>query len=245
MSVTEFESFDFFSTLDMDMSLDLNHVFELPFDFGAIPRVEDINQNEINLRKKRGRKSFNINIKRVHDKYSDDNIIRKIQGNYINFLVEFVNELLKTIGRKDLSFVSLDYNFKKLINKGHRHALNSETLREFFSKDISPKNSTKNKDYNAKICEKIEKECKDISENILNRNFLFFFDKIYYKNNKKINMKEFGFDDLEVDLKNIKLFGDLLLKEKDNLLLNEKLVFAAKNFFLPKNDKEIFKCIYY
>ena len=239
MSVTEFESFDFFSTLDMDMSLDLNHVFELPFDFGAIPRVEDINQNEINLRKKRGRKSFNINIKRVHDKYSDDNIIRKIQGNYINFLVEFVNELLKTIGRKDLSFVSLDYNFKKIINKGHRHALNSETLREFFSKDISPKNSTKNKDYNAKICEQIEKE------NILNRNFLFFFDKIYYKNNKKINMKEFGFDDLEVDLKNIKLFGDLLLKEKDNLLLNEKLVFGAKNFFLPKNEKEIFKCIYY
>ena len=39
MSVTEFESFDFFSTLDMDMSLDLNHVFELPFDFGAIPQT--------------------------------------------------------------------------------------------------------------------------------------------------------------------------------------------------------------
>ena len=123
--------------------------------------------------------------------------------------------------------------------------MNSETLREFFSKDISPKNSTKNKDYNAKICEQIEKEIQNISENILNRNFLFFFDKIYYKNNKKINMKEFGFDDLEVDLKNIKLFGDLLLKEKDNLLLNEKLVFCGKNFFLPKNDKEIFKCIYY
>ena len=108
MSVTEFESFDFFSTLDLDMGLDLDHGLELPFDFPKIPRVEDINQNEINLGKKRGRKTFKVNIKRVHDKYSDDNIIRKIQGHYINFLVKFVNELLKTIGRKDISFASID-----------------------------------------------------------------------------------------------------------------------------------------
>ena len=153
--------------------------------------------------------------------------------------MKFINELLKTIGRKDLSFIPLNYNFKKLNSKDHRHGLNSKTLREVLSIDKSPKNKNKNKDYNAEICEKIEKECKDISENILSRNFLYFFDKIFYKNNKKINMKEFGFDDLEVDLENIKLFGDLLLKEKDDPLLNEKMDFHQDQSLLERNETEV------
>jgi hypothetical protein len=245
MSVTEYERFDFFSKLEFDMDSDLDNGFELSFDFTEIPRVEDISQNEINFRKKRGRKSFRNGIYGCHDKSSEDNIIRKIQVNYINFLVGFVNEVLKTIGRKDLSFLSPEYNFKKTISKSQRHILNSKTLRDVFSYDISPKNKTKNRDYNTKICEQIEKEIQNISENILNRNFLFFFDKIFYKKNKKINMKEFGFDDLEVDLKNINLFGDLLLKKKGDDYYNEKMDFCAKHFFFPKNDKAIFRCIYY
>ena len=245
MSVNEYESFDFFSKLELDMDLDLNQGFELPFYLREIPRVEDISQNEINFRKKRGRKSFRNGINSSHDRYSEDNIVSKIQVNYINFLVDFVNEVLETIGRKDIFFLSLGHNFKKKISKSQRHILNSKTLREVFSNDVSPKYSKKNKDYNAKICEQIEKEIQNISENILNRNFLFFFDKIYYKKNKKINMKEFGFDDLEIDLKNIKLFGDLLLKEKGDDYLNEKMDFCAKHFFFPKNNKEIFRCIYY
>jgi hypothetical protein len=58
-------------------------------------------------------------------------------------------------------------------------------------------------------------------------------------------MKEFGFDDLEVDLENIELFGDLLLKEKDDDYLKEKMRFCTKNCFLPKKKNEIFKCNYY
>ena len=246
---TEYESNDFLSTLELDMDiglgLDLDLGFELPFDLRAIPQIEDISQNEINFRKKRGRKSFKNGINSSHDRNSEDNIIRKLQVNYINFLVDFVKEVLETIGRKDLSFLPLDHNFKILISKDHRHILNSKTLREVFSNDISPKYTKKNRDYNAKISEQIEKEIQNISENILSRNFLFFFDKIYYRKNKKINMKEFGFDDLEVDLKKTKLFGDLLLKVKGDDYLNEKMFFCAKHFFFPKNEKEIFRCIYY
>ena len=70
MSVNEFESFDFFSKLELDMDLDLNQGFELPFYLREIPRVEDISQNEINFRKKRGRKSFRNGINSSHDRYS-------------------------------------------------------------------------------------------------------------------------------------------------------------------------------
>jgi hypothetical protein len=245
MSNTEYDSLEYYATSDFDLDYSLQNPFEFPFDWSKLPKIEDIPSDEINFRKKRGRKTGRESNYRVHDRNSEDNIIRKIQVNYINFLVDFVNELLKAIGRKDLSFIPLDYNFKKSISKSYRHNLNSKTLREVFSNDISPKNSTKKKGFNAEICKQIEKEYKDISENILNRNFLFFFDKIYYKNNKKINMKEFGFDDLEVDLENIELFGDLLLKEKDDDYLKEKMRFCTKNCFLPKKKNEIFKCNYY
>ena len=204
----ESESYDFIKTSET------NYDF-FQFDWSNVPSVEDFFQkNEINCGKKRGRKSSRNGIYKLHGKNSEDNIIRKIQVHYAKFIKNFINELLKTSGIKNLFFIPLDYNYIKLISKKHRDNLNSKTIKEVFSdNNISPKYSTKEINFNKKICEQIEKEYKDIYQNVLNKNFLFFFDKIYYKNNKKINMKEFGFDNLEIDLKNIELFGDLLLKK--------------------------------
>lgn len=225
--------------------------FENPFDSLRLPSIEELlqinsNLNEKNFRKKRGRKPANDVVRKRHDKYSEDNIITKIQVSYFNFIRDFINELLKSIGREDLSFVQIDYNLKKTINKNYRNNLNSKTIKEVFNNNrISPKFTTKEINFNRNICEQIEKENQDILENVLNKKFLFFFDKIYYKSNKKIKMKEFGFDDLEIDLENIELFGDLLLKQKDDDDLKEKMKFCAKSNFLPKKKHEIFQCIYY
>ena len=240
MSDCESENYDFINTLESNYGI-------FQFDWQNVPSIEDFFQNnEINCGKKRGRKSSRNGIYRLHDKKCEDNIIRKIQVNYAKFIKNFINELLKTSGIKNLFFIPLDYNYIKLISKKHRDNLNSKTIKEVFSdNNISPKYSTKEINFNKKICEQIEKEYKDIYQNVLNKNFLFFFDKIYYKNNKKINMKEFGFDNLEIDLKNIELFGDLLLKEKDDHYLIEKMHFCAKKFFMPKMEHEIFRCIYY
>ena len=242
MSVYEQEIIEFFQTSDSNYDI-------YSFDWLNVPSIEDFFpkncSNEIKCGKKRGRKPLRDDIYKIHDKKSEDNIIRKIQVNYVKFIINFINELLKTIGIKGLSFIPLDYNFIKKISKKDRDNLNSKTIKEVFcDNNISPKYSTKEADINKKICQQIEKEHKDISENILNRNFLFFFEKIYYKNKKTINMKEFGFDDFEVDLKNIELFGDLLSKEKDDDdgFLKEKMHFCSKKFFLPN---KIFSCIYY
>ena len=235
MSDLEPKSFEFIKYSESNFDIYIH-------DWLSVPSIEDyFPKNDINCRKKRGRKSKKNEIYKPHDKNSEDNIIRKIQVHYAKFIRIFINEILKSSGIKDLFFIPLDYNFIKLISQKHRDTLNSKTIKEvFYENNISPKYSTKEKDFNKKICEKIEKEHKDISENILNRNFLFFFDKIYYKNNKKINMKEFGFDDLEVDLKNIELFGDLILKEKDDYSLTEKMDYFAKKCFFQKKEKEIF-----
>jgi hypothetical protein len=51
-------------------------------------------------------------------------------------------------------------------------------------------------------------------------------------------MKEFGFEDLVIDLSGIELFCDVKLKVKDNISLKETMnLYAKKNFFPEKTMK--------
>lgn len=201
------------------------------------------------LKRKKGRIKNTITNQRtnqrIHDNSDEDNIISKIQVSYINFLQKMINKILISIGRKGLLFLPLNHNCKKIITQNYRNELNSGTIEDILRKDISGRYKTKNRDYNANICEQIKKEKINLLQNILNQNFLFFFDKIYYKSNKKINMKEFGFTDLEIDLKDIELFGDLLKKVKGDNSLKEKMNLCAQKNFMPENKYEIFRCMYY
>lgn len=202
--------------------------------------------NEKTLGKKRGRKQKKNSKKKAHTKSDPDNILTKIQVNYITFLKDFINKISNAIGKKDLIFLSLNYDFKKKITKDFREKLNSSTIEEILSREISGRYKKISKDYNAKICEKIKKENIYLLQNLLSKNFLFFFDKIYYKNNKKINMKDFGFEDLEIDLSGIKLLNDVLINVKDdNNSLKETMNLIAKKNFLPKKNNEVFECVYY
>lgn len=207
----------------------------------------DIHKFSVCFQKKRGRIKTDINNNKSHDKYKSDNIIRKVQVSYINFLTQFVNEILIKIGRKDLLFIPLDYFYKRIVNKEHRDKLKHATIEEVLKSKISRKYSTKNKDTNAYKCEIIKKENIKLLIDILNKEFLFFFDKIYLKNYRKFNLKEFGLDDLEIELSDsIMLYQDLLLKNKKDINYPEykaKINICIKQNFLPQR-KEIFKCNY-
>ena len=202
--------------------------------------------NEKTMGKKRGREPKKNSKKKTHTKSDPDNILTKIQVNYITFLKDFINKISNAIGKKDLIFLSLNYDFKKKITKDFREKLNSSTIEEILSREISGRYKKISKDYNAKICEKIKKENIYLLQNLLSKNFLFFFDKIYFKNKKKINMKDFGFEDLEIDLSGIKLFNEVIINVKDdNNSLKETMNLIAKKNFLPKKKNEVFECVYY
>ena len=202
----------------------------------------------IYIHQKRGRKTFNNNnFSKIHGKYEQDNIIRKIQVSYINFITDFMNILLNKINRKDLKFIPLNYYYKIKVNKAHRELLKTKTIEEVLRNKISSKYKTKNENVNNEICETIKKENINILLNILKQKIFFFFDKIYYKNCRKFNLKEFGFNDLDIQLSNeIELFEDLIAKNKNDIHFEKykiKLYHCAKKFFLP-SKKEIFKCNY-
>lgn len=200
------------------------------------------------ISQKRGRKTQeNENSAKIHGKFDKDNITRKIQVSYINFITDLLNEILVLINRKDLHFMRLHYLFKRVVNKSHRNNLKKQTIEEVLRNKISSKYSIKKRDVNIEICEKIKKENINILINILNKNIFFFFDKIYYKNCRKFNFKEFGLEDIEVQLSpKIELFEDLMTKNRNDIHFQKyklKLNECAKKYFLPEK-KEIFKCNY-
>jgi hypothetical protein len=82
----------------------------------------------------------------------------------------------------------------------------------------------KNANSNKKTCDLIQKEPKLKDMNIiLNKNILFFFDKIYKEERKEeYNLNEFGLADLKfVFSKKVKLLEDLISKNKKDVQFNE------------------------
>ena len=141
-------------------------------------------------RKKRGRK-IKDNKRRVdfeHTKFTNDNISKKAKGKLIKYCLRFLNKILGMYGEKKL----LPINYKTFVNETSQSLnlkLMSSTLREIFSTQITPKNKTKNENYNKEIIDNIfnKKEENDYNSNIikfaLNMTFEDFCDIFLCKKN--------------------------------------------------------------
>lgn len=172
------------------------------------------------VKRKRGRgrqddlnSSLNENDK-IHNKFSTDNLLRKVQVHYMTFIISFVNEILGYLNYKE-KFLKLDYEFKKNVNKTNIQNLKTKNIKDIICNKISKKYRNKETN-NLLICEEIkDKKENELINNILSENYLKLFKKIYYKSNKIINLKEYGLDENIVLSRNIKMFDDLL-KVKEN-----------------------------
>ena len=116
----------------------------IPFLF-----VVSKNESEDFIRKKRGRKAVenedeneNENQpKKNHNKFDTDNILTKIQVNYITFIVLFLNFILDFFNYdKSERFKQIDYKVKQVVNQNHFNDLKSKKLHEIICMKISPKN---------------------------------------------------------------------------------------------------------
>lgn len=165
------------------------------------------------LKKKgRGRQRQLINNEnlKIHDKFSTDNLLRKIQVHYLSFIISILNEILEQLNFEQ-RFYKLDYYFKKNVNMKFVESLKQKNLGEIICNKISCKYKQENENANQIIYEEIKDN--EILNNILSENYLKFFKKIYYKNNRIINLKEYGLDKDILLSKKVKLFEDLF---KDN-----------------------------
>ena len=181
-----------------------------------IPNEETDNSIKITeamIKRKRGKSSLKNN-ENIHTRMKNDNRLAKIQGSYLSFIIKFLNEIMEKMNL-DYKFVDFDFSIKTIIKKCFRKELKNKTIKDIILEiPISSKNSKHNINHNKNGYKKLYKENQYIILNILEKNYLYFFEKIYYKNCRKLNLRDFDLNDFEIELsKKVKTFEDLLNKD--------------------------------
>ena len=182
-------------------SNDNKNLLKLPKIF-TFPKVNTLNNIEENksskfVTKKRGRKNKTLEEKNdeknqeinVHDKFSNDNIKRRIKGLYNNYIITLLNNLMKKNFRKSkIKFFKMNIEITKDISiKFNRNLLEKPI------KDIIINVSKKYQDLTRnKNCIKFVQEQKDNKEimNILNMSYKDLYTNYYLKSKDSENSYE-------------------------------------------------------
>ena len=198
--------------------------------------------------KKRGPPSKNKS-KKIHLSTDFDNLLRKIQVHFLTFVINLCNDILRTIfGNKTLyNFKQIDYQLKKLINHDHINMLKSMTIKELLRLKISPKIKKESENINFITLNKVCKESKFLDD-FFNINYLEFFSRFYYNENKEED--RIFFEGKEIVFSNkTKAFYNLLKKYENHKFLlidSVKTVYFCgynsllgnKVFKIMKNEKD-------
>ena len=172
--------------------------------------------------KKRGRKNKDQIItksenKKVHNKFSNDNIKRRIKASYNKYIIKLLNNLVKKKYKKTtIKFLKMNIRITKDIGIEYNQNLLNKPLREII---VNMSNKYKNKDNN-KICIKFIENQKDNTEliNILNMTYKDFYMNYFLKSTKN-DSSEYSFEALKEKL--------LILNGKKYL---DKLIENAEHF---------------
>ena len=146
----------------------------------------------------------------VHSKFRSDNLLTKIQVNFLTFLVIFINEILGHMGIKG-EFSQIDYSHKKRVTKKYISYLKGLNIGQVLLLGISPKYIKK--DTNRNLYDKIIKN--PVICNILSENYLTIFKNIYLRNERIVNMEKYGLNKIFELSNNVKMYDDLIDKMKE------------------------------
>jgi hypothetical protein len=191
---------------------------------------------EIMLKKReRGRKPEKIGNKTNHDKWTPDNILRKIKGKLINeYILTFLNKILKSQG-KNLSVKLVKLNHKKFISivqKKIELKYLYMTLEDLLSEEES----------NKSILEKLDKN--DTINFVLNLTFNDFIDLFTHKQTiEEINYTKSRDNQLIKDnLPGVEsMLADLLEEGDDNIDYSLLVIFYLFNLersIIMKQDRK-------
>ena len=224
-----------------------NNISFLGEDFGEI--AKGLNKNRkifkiIKINKKIGRIKSNSTLKGFHNKLSQDNIIRKIKGRFLEKLRLYINtEYRKYFFKKNKNSAKIINWLKKINPKISRKIKKEENLKwfkskiyEIFSENVSLRYSLYSPNSNKKKIERLisVNEAKNVID-ILNTDIETFYDK--YINDEKIE----GFKTLKNDIEELKTYMEKTNQEKIKEYLS-KYEYTAKNLkkiFRQKNSRNI------
>lgn len=168
---------------------------------------------------------------RIHSSFDDDNILRKIQVHFFSFIINYSNDVIKTlINNKDPPlFKKIDYSIKKIVNYKNIECLKSKNISEILKFPVSPKLKNHDKNTNEKIYYIICKMFPFFVE-FSKKSYISLFNEYYYNNNKyfQLNGKK-----INLSLKT-ETFNDLITKYDK---LKDKLKYVAIKYLINPNNK--------
>lgn len=202
---------------------------------GIKNQVENV-QNLLNRKRGRKKKLFSKNnIKKNHNKNTKDNKLKKIKSHYENCIISFNNEILKKFNYHE-KYLKINKKFKLSIKNNLFEQIKNKNIGNILSEKISSKFKKYGEDHNKKLFEKFNQNI--ILNKIYSENYIHFFKNVYFKNNREINLTEYGIKDIIYLSKKVKLFQDLLDKFNEDKDYKEDLKKCAiKNF----SEQKIFK----
>ena len=194
---------------------------------------ESTNLKDGKLLLKRGRKGLNTNNKnRIHSASDDDNILRKIQVHFLSFIVNYINDVIKTFvnDRNPPLFKNLDYKIKKQVNHKFVEKLKSLKISQILQMAVSPKMKIHDETVNKKIYWKICNLC-PFMYIFLQKSYQSLFNEYYYNKNKIFEVNE---KIIHISPKT-KTFNDLIEKYESE---KDKLKYISNKYFLNSCIKE-------
>ncbi len=190
----------------------------------------EIMKNEYNKYEtinKRGRTTKNNRYIGCHNKFSGDNMIKKVKGYLLDYCLTFINNVLYKYKEGSRgALLKLDYKIKDSINQKKDLNILNMPLKDLFSNEITSKIKSKKeeKDFNKKKLEKIlNEETDDTIIFILNMRFIDWFDVFTFKKTLEEVVNQYNnnnnkYIDLDKIKKNLVTIDELLKKksEKDS-----------------------------
>lgn len=182
-----------------------------PFSSNVLYKTDSTDQNiKIFKGKKRGKNSR---------KFGTDNILTKVNAHFINFVISFINIILDIFDIEG-KFIKIEYKkiTKKIFPK-LKDTIIGEIIRD---SKISPKFKIKSKENNSELYDKI-KNIPFINQ-IFTSKYIDLFKTIYLKKERIITVKKDGEDiNIKLSKRDVKMFEDLLEKNKEDPLYIERL----------------------
>ena len=181
-------------------------------------------------------KKAKLFLNKKHNRADFDNLQTKIQVHFINFLINFINDIAHTIfNSNNISFKDINYEAKKRVNHSYIIKLFQNPIKNIITEDITKKYKTLKKqlDYNKKLYNQLTEHSKWFKD-FLEKKYIDFFHLYYYNKNKPLDIVTIDGKTILVS-KKTKSFHHLLNKEKE---LNDKINDLVKNVYFNGYNKE-------
>ena len=193
------------------------------------------NGKEANKKSLLGRKKKGSNEIGIHNKYSEDNIIKKIKTLLLTILYNYINDVINKIYNGNIGYGIFQKQLKKInqnqviVSKNNKQFLN-RTLKDIFSDHISTKYSTYSSSHNKELIKNLLNETDEEKRIKLNKLFnLTFIECLRHFRGSEFIEELRGLDSLESVLKKFEDDKDYLDEFNGYCFKFEEVIQKKKN----------------